>query len=81
VQLAGYTEQLHWFRDGVLDFVYSSHLLEDLVDTEAVLREWIRILRPGGRLILADQVQRTLSKFIGWHVHLHVRGESRINAK
>jgi ubiquinone/menaquinone biosynthesis C-methylase UbiE len=52
VQLGGKAEDLYWFRDGVLDFVYSSHLLEDFVDTEAVLREWLRVLRPGGRLII-----------------------------
>lgn len=52
VQLGGRAEDLHWFRDGVLDFVYSSHLLEDYADTEAVLREWLRVLRPGGRLVL-----------------------------
>jgi len=52
VQLGGRAEDLRWFRDGTLDFVYSSHLLEDYVDTAAVLREWLRVLRPGGRLIL-----------------------------
>jgi SAM-dependent methyltransferase len=52
VQLGGNAEDLYWFRDGVLDYVYSSHLLEDYVDTEAVLREWLRVLRPGGRLII-----------------------------
>lgn len=52
VQLGGQAEDLHWFRDGVLDFVYSSHLLEDYVDTEAVLREWLRVLKPGGRLVI-----------------------------
>jgi SAM-dependent methyltransferase len=52
VQLGGKAEDLHWFRDGALDYVYSSHLLEDYVDTEAVLREWLRVLRPGGRLII-----------------------------
>jgi predicted SAM-dependent methyltransferase len=52
VQLGGDCSRLHWFRDGVLDFVYSSHVLEDFDDTEAVLREWIRVLKPGGRLVL-----------------------------
>jgi predicted SAM-dependent methyltransferase len=52
VQLSGKAENLYWFRDGVLDFVYSSHLLEDYPDTEAVLREWLRVLKPLGNLII-----------------------------
>jgi ubiquinone/menaquinone biosynthesis C-methylase UbiE len=52
VQLGGDTTRLHWFNDGVLDFVYSSHLLEDFVDTKSVLREWLRVLKRGGRLII-----------------------------
>jgi predicted SAM-dependent methyltransferase len=52
VQLGGKAEDLYWFRDGVLDFVYNSHLLEDYVDTEVPLREWLRVLRPGGRLVI-----------------------------
>jgi ubiquinone/menaquinone biosynthesis C-methylase UbiE len=41
-----------WFRDNVLDYVYSSHLLEDFIDTKTVLTEWLRVLKPGGRLIV-----------------------------
>jgi predicted SAM-dependent methyltransferase len=52
VQLGGQAEDLYWFRDSVLDYVYSSHLLEDYVDTEVILREWLRVLRLGGRLIV-----------------------------
>ena len=52
VQLGGKAEDLFWFGDGVLDYVYSSHLLEDFIDTKAVLREWIRVLKKGGRLII-----------------------------
>lgn len=52
VQLGGDATDLVWFRDSVLDFVYSSHLLEDFDDTEGVLREWLRVLRPGGRLVI-----------------------------
>jgi SAM-dependent methyltransferase len=51
VQLGGSADSLHWFGDDQLDFVYSSHLLEDFVDTEAILREWIRVLKPGGKLV------------------------------
>ena len=52
VQLAGDATNLHWFRDGVLDFVYSSHVLEDFVETADVLSEWLRGLKPGGHLII-----------------------------
>src|SRR4026209_2381348 len=52
VQLGGDATNLYWFREGVLDFVYSSHLLEDFPDTKAVLREWLRVLKPKGRLII-----------------------------
>lgn len=52
VQLGGSADRLHWFRDECLDYIYSSHLLEDFVDTRAVLQEWLRVLKVGGRLII-----------------------------
>jgi len=52
VQLGGNAENLIWFNDETLDYVYSSHLLEDFQDTEKVLREWIRVLKPNGRLVI-----------------------------
>jgi predicted SAM-dependent methyltransferase len=51
VQLGGSADSLHWFTDNKLDYVYSSHLLEDFQDTEGILREWLRVLKPGGRLV------------------------------
>lgn len=35
-----------------LDFVYSSHLLEDYLDWTPCLREWVRLLKPGGTLVV-----------------------------
>ena len=54
VQLGGDCRSLSWWCDGVLDYVYSSHVLEDFPETETalILREWTRVLKPGGRLIL-----------------------------
>lgn len=54
VQLAGDCRDLHWFATGALDYVYSSHVLEDFPEheTASILREWTRVLRPSGRLIL-----------------------------
>ena len=74
VQLGGTAENLHWFRDGVLDFIYSSHLLEDYVDTEAILREWLRVLRPGGRLVIFcpdEQVYRKHCAITGQPYNTH----------
>jgi len=50
--LVGEADKLVWFRDGVLDHVGSSHCLEDALDTEGWLREWLRVLKPGGNLVL-----------------------------
>ncbi len=52
VQLGGDAARLVWFADETLDFVFSSHLLEDFVDVRAVVTEWLRVLKPGGRLII-----------------------------
>lgn len=40
------------FPDGHFDYIYSSHLLEELQNTEATLKEWLRILKPDGYLVL-----------------------------
>ncbi|MDA9981761.1 class I SAM-dependent methyltransferase [Gammaproteobacteria bacterium] len=50
--LHGDARQLHWFRNDCMDYVYSSHVLEDFEQTEPVLKEWLRVLKPGGRLVL-----------------------------
>lgn len=61
--LVGDVSDLYWFRDGTLDYVYSSHVLEDFIDTTAILREWLRVLRPGGHLVLFLPDQPTYAKF------------------
>ena len=40
------------FNGQSMDFVFSSHLLEHIEDTEAALREWWRVIKPGGYLVL-----------------------------
>jgi len=44
--------RLTMFADGCTETVFSSHLLEHVEDTVGALREWWRVLRPGGHLIL-----------------------------
>lgn len=40
------------FEDGELDFAFSSHTLEHIVDYKAALAEWWRCIKVGGHLVL-----------------------------
>jgi SAM-dependent methyltransferase len=40
------------FRDGSLDYVASSHLLEHLPDPAAAIVEWCRVVKPGGTIYM-----------------------------
>lgn len=40
------------FGSQAMDFVFSSHLLEHIHDHRKALREWWRVLKPGGYLVL-----------------------------
>ncbi len=42
------------FAPGSFDLVISRHLLWTLPHPEAAIDEWIRVLRPGGRLVVVD---------------------------
>ncbi len=50
--ILGDVTDLSMFADNSWDAVFSSHVLEHLDDTEAVLREWWRVIKPGGHLVL-----------------------------
>lgn len=52
--LKGDARNLFWFNNEVLDYVFSSHVLEDFGSEEKglVLREWWRVIKPSGHLIL-----------------------------
>lgn len=45
-------EKMPIFGSSSLDFVFSSHLLEHIVDYKSALNEWWRIIKQGGHLIL-----------------------------
>lgn len=52
--LRGDARSLYWFKDGSLDYVYSSHLLEDFpaLEIPGILKEWLRVIKKGGYLVL-----------------------------
>jgi len=56
---------LYMFADNSLDYVYSSHCIEDFRQTAGVLQEWVRVIKPGGFLCLLfpdERVYREKSK-------------------
>ena len=48
----GDAQTLKGIKDAEFDFVYSSHTLEHMDNAELSLKNWWRVLRPGGFLIL-----------------------------
>jgi SAM-dependent methyltransferase len=48
----GDAQHLDGVPDGRYDFVHSSHCLEHLQDCRAGLRNWFRVLKPGGYLVV-----------------------------
>ena len=60
--ISGDARDLYMFKDNSLDFVYSSHCIEDFENTMDVLLEWIRVIGFGGYLMLLfpdERVYRT----------------------
>jgi ubiquinone/menaquinone biosynthesis C-methylase UbiE len=45
------------------DYVYTSHLIEDFEDTSSALKEFVRILKPGGNLILVFPDQQVYEQY------------------
>ncbi len=40
------------YPDGHFDYIFSSHLLEEIEDTESTLKEWLRLIKKGGLIVL-----------------------------
>lgn len=63
-QLRGDCRQFHFLCDNALDYIYSSHVLEDFtyIELVSIINEWRRVLKPGGILITnCPNQQRFLS--------------------
>ncbi len=50
-------------EDNYYDYVYTSHLIEDFVDTVIILKEFIRILKNNGTLILVFPDQQKYEQY------------------
>ncbi len=55
VDFVGDVSDLGRFQEGSVDEIYASHILEhfEYHKTDAVLKEWCRVLKPGGKLYVA----------------------------
>ena len=51
-QFVAEATDLHFLADGGYDFVLSSHMLEHSANPLKALREWLRLIKPGGTLLL-----------------------------
>ncbi len=49
----GDAQYLAGVPDGSYDFLHSSHCLEHMVDPMIALSNWVRVVRPGGYVVLA----------------------------
>ncbi len=52
VDVVADSEDLSMFADKSMDFVFSSHNLEHIIDYKAALKEWWRVIKPKGYLAL-----------------------------
>ena len=60
--------------DSSFDYVYSSHLIEDFADTNRILKDFIRIVKSGGNLVLVfpDQTAYEIEcKRTGQPINIH----------
>lgn len=60
------------FKDGVLDFVHSSHLLEDFEKWGPVLAEWSRVLKSSGYLIISVPDHERFRAYVQRHLPVDV---------
>lgn len=52
INIVGDASNLKWFQRNSINTIFSSHLLEHITFQEQTIKEWCRVLRPNGRLIL-----------------------------
>src|SRR5690242_3055019 len=71
------------FENEYADCIVSRHSLEHMLDPVATLKEWLRVLKPGGRMyiILPDhEFINTIDPFYSNGEHLHAYTRSSFSA-
>ena len=67
------------YPDGTIDEVVSSHSLEHVKNPEQCIKEWCRVLRPGGKLVIAVPNEDKKSEWIGFHLQaFYERGQTEL---
>lgn len=72
----GDAQQLSDFDDAICDCVISNSLLHHIADSALVLREALRLVRPGGRVFIRDLMRPATSEQVDRLTALHAEGES-----
>ena len=79
----GDAQYLSGIADESFDFVYSSHCLEHMYDVPVALKNWFRVVRKGGYLILAiphrdlyEKRRQLPSRWNGDHKHMFLIGRA-----
>ena len=73
VDLVSSIDDLPTVANDSVDVILASHIIEHLADTGKLLKEWHRILKPGGRIVFIlpdDEVVDTLSPPLSNGLHL-----------
>ena len=79
----GDAQYLSGVEDEIFDFVYSSHCLEHMYDVQTSLKNWWRVVKKGGYLILAiphrdlyEKKNQLPSRWNSDHKHMFLIGRS-----
>lgn len=62
VDYPGYTDNILPFESNTQDYVYSSHCLEHIFDYRTAIREWHRVTRVGGHIVIIVPHQHLYEK-------------------
>jgi len=70
--------EIEFLGEGVADILISKHSLEHLLDPAKALKEWLRILKPGGKMIIVlpdHEFINTIDPYYsaGQHLHAYTR--------